>query len=413
MTRSINRVDNNKYRQFFLYKSGGNTLVPHREYGGFNFTRFDLLKPIPVTVVTDIGGRSSEYDGMLPIVGEHYKGTFDVITFPTYPSDIGFGADLQLRAQIAKSDFSALITAMEMKSTIVGIGNLAHRLGNAYGALSRGNLKGFTQALDVSSKSTGRIPARKVRENAASYLLEYQFGIVSLYNDILGLATTLYDQSQFPARKRVKATEKREVTEVVTAYVGTSAAWTDGIDRLHSANYHTGSAKSMCIYKAACDVVVDSPLEYYLSRFGFTNPIHAAYSVAPNSWLFDAFIPLGDFLSQLYLPPGISLKNQGVTKVLESELKFPLVYGIDQASYYPYSVPLDEDTRFHGELKAYQVVESCTGKYVSVSMSPADFTGISFQIRPKLPFVGQAITSSAYAHQRSEDLKSLLRRNKS
>lgn len=414
MTRPLNTISDTPYSIYIDQRSGGNTPKPHSTYGGFYRRKANLTKEIPrISVVSN--NTYTPAAKTVPRNGLHENPSWNVSRLMEYPSfspGLGFGVDLALRSQIAETDFSFLITAMEMRSTIVGLGSLAHRLGNAYGALRQGNLKGFTKALDVSSRGTSRIPARKVRENAASYLLEYQFGIVSLYNDMYGLATSLYDQSQFPRSVAVKAMDKREVSQSLPTYIAASYTREDGQRAQAFAGYGTCSATGTELYKAKAEVVVKSPLLYYASQFGMTNPVHALYSVAPNSWLFDAFVPLGDFLNQLYLPPGISLENQGFVKILDAKITSP-----KRLPFKTVATSASVEKKPNGS--TWQVTRTATGSFRGpegsfflMSMGSADYSKVSYQVKPKLPFVGQAITSCAYAHQRSEDLKNLLRRNR-
>lgn len=412
MTKFHNRFQDDEYAFQIDFRSGGNTPKPHKGFGGFFRENTRLERKILNTRFHNEHGSPGLAFQPYPKIGYQSSGTRHWLFYdhPEMPIDLGFGVDLALRAKIAQTDFNALVTAMEMKSTIVGIGSLANRLGNAYRALRHGDLRGFTRALDVSQRGPRNVSPKKVMDNASSYLLEYQFGIVPLYSDMLGLATTLYDQSQFPSRIKVKSTEVRPIEGNMKARLTPTYKWTDGNTRTHGTIETQGSYSGTAIYKAVTEVVVDSPLEFYLSQFGFTNPVHAAYSVLPNSWLFDAFVPLGDFLSQLYLPPGVSLENSGVVRLMDTEITFPgKTLESDETYMYPF---LNEEGLVRqGAIKASHVVPGMKGQVFRLWMDAADFSNVSIQIKPKLPFLGQAITSAAYAHQRSDDLKKLLRGN--
>lgn len=412
MTKFHNRFQDDEYAFQIDFRSGGNTPKPHRGFGGFFRENTRLERKKEFTRFWNERGSPGSAFQPHPRIGHQMSKNNHWLFYdhPEMPLDLGFGVDLALRAKIAQTDFNALVTAMEMKSTIVGLGSLANRLGDAYRSLRHGDLRGFTRALDVSQKGSRKVPPKKVMDNASSYLLEYQFGIVSLYSDMLGLATTLYDQSQFPARLTFKSTEKRPLKGQMKARLIPSFEWTDGGTRTHGTIESTGDYAGTAIYKAVTDVVVRSPLEFYLSQFGFTNPVHAVYSVLPNSWLFDAFVPLGDFLSQLYLPPGVSLENSGVVRLMDTHIVFP-GQTLESEEVYLYPFHGDDGLVRQGVIKASHVIPHMEGQIFRLWMDTADFSNVSVQIKPKLPFVGQAITSSAYAHQRSEDLKQLLRRN--
>lgn len=412
MTKFHNRFQDDDHAFQIDFKSGGNTPRPYCAFGGFFRENTRLERKVQNTRFYNKSGNPGSAFQPYPKIGYQSSGTRHWLFYdhPEMPMDLGFGVDLALRAKIAQTDFNALVTAMEMKSTIVGLGSLSRRLGDAYRSLRHGDLRGFTRALDVSQRGPRDIPPKKVMDNAASYLLEYQFGIVSLYSDMLGLATTLYDQSQFPARMKFKSVEVRPLDGQMTARLTPTYEWTDGHTRTHGTIEVPGTYNGKAIYKAVTEVVVNSPLEFYLSQFGFTNPLHAVYSVLPNSWLFDAFVPLGDFLSQLYLPPGVSLENSGVVRLMDASIVFPSKT-IESEEVYLYPYHDNEGLIRQGVIGTTHVTAEMKGQVFRLWMDAADLTNVSIQVKPKLPFVGQAITSSAYAHQRSDDLKQLLRKN--
>lgn len=320
-------------------------------------------------------------------------------------------AILKLRNNINSYDFNGLVTAMEMRSTIEGIGRRAQILGRAYRSLRHGDLKGMINHLDLSDRHKRRkFPkASTVRDNAAKHLLEYQFGYVTLVNDMVNLGTAIYDQSQKERYEIVKGvytssvSYKQHNTSMKARYVdskGTRYATDVGI------TVGKSSGKSRTIATAKCSVT-NAALQP-LSAFGFTNPFHALWQVAPMSWAIDGFYPVGSFLSQLYLPPGVKVSQGRICRFAERSCS---VSGDTQKFDHlvRWRTP---DGRSHS---GYQqlTVHFMNGQEDSVAINAYPTNEIfSMKVpKPKLPFLGQAITLTAWASLQGQQLKAIFKKN--
>lgn len=320
---------------------------------------------------------------------------------------------LKLRNKVTETNFNALVTSMEMKSTVVGIAERAQRLANAYRNLRHGDLKGFCRSLDVSPR--GPIPpSKKVRNNASGHLLEYQFGIVPIYQDMYNGAVQIYEASNRQHAKEVRVSSKDEahgsygpINRPVYPDTEFGGAWGPSVMARLSYN-----CDSQLIRRMYTTVRVDNPMLVHVSEFGFTNPLLAVYSVLPSSWIFDAFLPVGSFLQQLYMPPGLSFHDTYSVSVRKDKYtnKPHFTEGIHESGY------IACDANDYCPVHPYrQVIRTYTysgkSERVTVEISPHSFPGIQFDLTPKLPFVGQAITMTAFADQQASRLRNLIRRS--
>lgn len=319
---------------------------------------------------------------------------------------------LKLRNKITETNFNALVTGVEMKSTVVGLAERAQRLANAYRNLRHGDLRGFCRSLDVSPR--GPIPpSKKVRNNASGHLLEYQFGIVPIYEDMYNGAVQIYEASNRQHAKVVRVSSKDEAHGSYgpinrPVYPDTEFGGTWGPGKMAQLFYDCDSELIRRMYTT---VRVDNPALAHINEFGFTNPLLAVYSVLPSSWIFDAFVPVGSFLQQLYMPPGLSFHDTYSVSVRKDKYFSKPHYReeIHESGY----IACDANNycpvhRYRQVCRVY--THSSCSERVKVDISPHPFPGIQFDLTPKLPFLGQAITMIAFADQQATRLRDLVRR---
>lgn len=152
------------------------------------------------------------------------------------------------------------------------------------------------------------------------------------------------------------------------------------------------------------EISITNPDMAYLSEFGIANPLAAAYAVLPNSWLFDFFYPLGGFLEQLYMPPGITPGRTLVISAHSAEARSRAIYGEALFPYYGVN-QYNQATSLTARMDVNAA--PLNYKYVWISSRIIDFPGLSFPPL-KLPFLGQAMTGLAYADQQSKKIQQVL-----
>lgn len=320
-------------------------------------------------------------------------------------------AILKLRNNINSYDFNALVTAIEMRSTIEGISDRVARLGKAYRSLRHGDLKSMIRHLDLSDKrKPRRFPkAASVRENAAKHLLEYQFGYVTLTNDIINFGTSLYDQSKLDRSIIIRGVST-SIIEANARKLNSSGSIrldngkNQGVSVPLSMPKHITKRRTIATAKCSVENVILQPL----SAFGFANPFAALWAVAPMSWAIDGFLPVGSFLEQLYLPPGVKVTEPRVCVFSESET--PIVAGSEQ-QFATHNVRWRADGRLYGFSQKIGVhVSPGFASDVNIQAEP-DNSVFEIQIpKPQLPFVGQAITLAAWTSLQGQQLKQLFKK---
>lgn len=380
----------------------------------FSFTRHtgDCLKAsLNVSSENNLADLSYWFSGSPLKNGDYFK--YETGWHNARPRlDLSENLEAKLRLKITETDFNALVTGMEMKSTIVGLAQRAQRLANAYRSLRHGDLKGFCQSLDVSPR--GPIPpSKRVRGNASGHLLEYQFGIVPIYEDMYNGAVQIYEASNRQHAKVVRVSAKAQAR-------GTYGPINRPVypDRYDGGIYGGGKScqlfydcDSLSVRRLYTTVRVDNPALAHISEFGFTNPLLAVYSVLPSSWIFDAFIPVGSFLQQLYMPPGLSFHDTYSVNVRKDKYRsHPRLITSYHESKYKAARPGGGFTTKTYRQTCRVYTYSCTSERVEVNINPRSFPGIQFTINPKLPHVGQAITMTAFADQQSSKLREMIRR---
>lgn len=320
-----------------------------------------------------------------------------------YP-DLASDTELRqrLRTKIATKDFNALITAMEGKETIKGITDRASRLALAFTKLRRGDLGGFGRALDITIPPNKRRRSEHVRKNVSGHLLEYQFGIVPLYQDMYNSCTLLYDMANQVKRTRVSV--QNSGTKESSYNVGNSIKVGDFILRSKADTYIRYKMKSR--KKLTTTVTVTDPTIRSVGAFGFTNPAAAVWAVLPSSWIVDAFLPVGDFLDQLYMPPGLSFSDCLMLRANSGwAVSDPL-----------YAEPLESGRQvWDPVLGTWKVVWATAhgargigaSERVDISNTLEPFPPVVPLFDMSLPFLGQAISMLAVADQRSRDLVNL------
>lgn len=177
----------------------------------------------------------------------------------------------RLRNRVAGSGFNAGVALGESREALRMITNAASRIYNGYRAARRGN---FARAADILTAGRPRtnLPSRN---RVANNWLELQYGWLPLLGDVKAGAEFLAHQHSFPIQHRVKARLK-----IATGTI-TNKTWYSHRD------YQVRREKSIVAILKEKDVVALS---------GLTDPWSVAWELLPYSFVFDWFIPVGNYL---------------------------------------------------------------------------------------------------------------------
>jgi len=202
---------------------------------------------------------------------------------PVTPTSLVSRVEDRVNGIIAASDWNAGQTVGEAPETIKFILQTFATVVKAFKAARRLDAVGIAKALSVSV-------TKKPANNPAVLWLQYKYAwqplLQDVYNVTAYLADGLREQPLF-----VAAFHESEAGPIPSF----SPGWTGTID---------GQLKWGCEVSIAFGV--RNPSAYNLNRLGLLNPAALAWELLPLSFVFDWFIPIGNFLDSL--SNGVGLK---------------------------------------------------------------------------------------------------------
>jgi len=176
----------------------------------------------------------------------------------------------------------------------------ARRIANAYRALRHGNISGFAREIPLRERHQQSLLRRgplDVRKHAPSIWLETQYGWVPLLGDIYTGITRFYQRVEegYP----IRAIGTGRSTRVSKTRLDTSV----GIVNFNDTSVYHTRAKVIIEYEVDFSRLVN------MSSWGLTNPLLLAWELVPYSFVFDWFLPVGDWLSQVGYSTGLYFKR--------------------------------------------------------------------------------------------------------
>jgi hypothetical protein len=218
----------------------------------------------------------------------------------------------KLRDKVYQGSWNVLVTSGEIKESAEQILDVSKRLAGFVVNAKKGRFSRAIKSLGVRQRRGTRLP-RAAEKNAASFFLEYQFGILPLLGDLDNAMEFLANQVSKPKPLKVKVRHRRRTDLPSTAW-----SW-DGYNELR--------AQIIAIY----DVLPDARV-----AAGFTarDVPSVLYELTPFSWLADWFIPIGDYLSAL----AFTSQAQNV-RFVKTTVQTTKCTGISNGSYYIIDCP--------------------------------------------------------------------------
>lgn len=179
----------------------------------------------------------------------------------------------KLREKIAGSSFNAGVFIAEGPEALRMIGNAATRIYQAAHAVKRGHFRDAARAL---TQGTDR--SRFAAKVTASNWLELQYGWLPLLNDVFDGLQYLAHYLYAPPPYVVRVKRKGVTTPVLTS---------------SPSNTYWSKQDLTCGYSLICHLTeVDQ-----IQLVGLTDPLSVAWEKLPYSFVFDWFIPVGNYLS--------------------------------------------------------------------------------------------------------------------
>jgi hypothetical protein len=201
---------------------------------------------------------------------------------PNDPVPDWLALDQKLRAKIKAEKFNALNMLAEYKQTAQLFTELAGDVLKVYRSFRKGRaISDFRRIM--------RTPRTKKEKALANRVLQYNFGIKPLMNDVHDAAAALLTRSKLGVYRVVSTSQSQTLYHnhrKDEGVMGTSEVFLD--------------ARAQARYR------IDFKLLEELKSYGITNPAATLWEVTPWSFVVDWVIGVGDFLDQFDATLGIS-----------------------------------------------------------------------------------------------------------
>lgn len=252
---------------------------------GFVFSENNISEPYGRQVVTNYADNTQEIVvGRMINVGEDLSNdssAIDRVSINNQALNNSLKSLKQMKVNLG-------VAFGERKQTSRLILGTAGRIANALRSLRRGNLAGVAQALGVTQKSVrstvGKPSGSRFTPSRAlaREWLALQYGWKPLLSDVYGAAESLARLSD-ERRVRITVSKSGRWFKRHTLH----DFWNVPATRIEQGRY---TRKYVYVFSHSSEVLQD------LSAFGVTNPASVAWELLPWSFVFDWFIPLGEYI---------------------------------------------------------------------------------------------------------------------
>jgi hypothetical protein len=183
----------------------------------------------------------------------------------------------KLYSEVEGSSFNLAVTLGQTEETIDGIANGANRIYQFGRHLRRGNALDAIKALGANPKSHP-VPIKPgtIGKDLSSTWLDYRYGWEPLLGDVYDAAQLLAKQLQFPQQKRYRKRVFHEATSDASSVL----------------SFYSYLAQNR--YQICARITEDASVPQLT---GLSNPLAIAWELMPYSFVFDWFLPVGDYLS--------------------------------------------------------------------------------------------------------------------
>lgn len=200
----------------------------------------------------------------------------------------------KLRNKIREGDFNAPVALAERKSTFDMILGTASKIAGAARSVKKGKFRKACSQLGCKYKNPKDL---KGALTPANYWLEIQYGWKPLYQDIYnGMVAT--DQAQQRAenrKRRVSVYQKGELSDTGKASTAIGIPWGAGQAYIYVPT--SGQISGIFKQKLSAIVECENPTLATVDSLGILNPALVAWELVPFSFVFDWFLPVGDWIA--------------------------------------------------------------------------------------------------------------------
>lgn len=205
----------------------------------------------------------------------------------------------KLREKLRGSDFNMSVFLAEGHRTLRLIGDTAIRFAKFYFHVKHGDFAGASRSL---FEGTSRAPLKARPEYGwgsitndagvlGSRILEFQYGVKPLLQDVYSGAQFIAHQLNSPAIKRYRVRVRREVT---TKGGGSWSIEDQFAPYSHLGYYTNASTKSHG--RSLIALVSEGSLPTLPEALGLLDPEIVAWELVPFSFIADWFVPIGPYL---------------------------------------------------------------------------------------------------------------------
>lgn len=227
----------------------------------------------------------------------------------------------RLAETVNKASVNLGVMFAERQQTANLIGNTARRIAEAAYALRKGNLRGVSDVLGISSRDPGwhssslkaAVQKTDPSKRVSNYWLEIQFGWKPLLSDIYGSAELL-------ARHAVGWSHHS------TATASASQVYNKSFKR--PSDLFTGNGTVGCRTRYVANYRLDNYARAAFDSLGITNPLTVAWEILPYSFVVDWFIDVSGFLKTLNAFDGFEYVSGTISRTAKGKMikNFSLSY---------------------------------------------------------------------------------------
>jgi len=252
-----------------------------------------------------VGLTTSTYEGALFGVPTYVGGTYPDLAPASLPAiDLNYLNEravtrLLLESKDQKANLAQ--TFAERGQTARLLVSTIKRVDSAIKSLKKGNLAGAASALGIKvSASRQRRYSKSWKEDQAKAIantwLELQYGWIPLLKDVVGAAELLAQHVIREVRTRVVKSASQTM-------------WVDGIAPSGAAPFKLSRKVRRKVTVKYVAYWSTSPVNHSLAQVGITNPLLIAWELLPWSFVYDWFVPIGNYISTLDSTFGLAFEK--------------------------------------------------------------------------------------------------------
>lgn len=284
-----------------------------------NFPR--VMKPLPYEMIKthERFEEASYYDNyggrwtLLPRTTRSFIG--HVTGEPGGPAQESVLLDVRKRAENAflEDVASVRVNLLDLYRTRIETANMVvknmHKLVNAYRCLKKGKWRQFQRTLGFTASRP-----KKNWDNIPALWLEYSYGWAPLINDVYTMLNKPFEAPKMYVRRKYSYQSEKQLTKYVDKpSSGTGCKPYPGPSKvLNICNYVTTYRGVTSGY-----ITVDAPALQAISQYGLNNPTLTVWEAIPFSFVFDWFVPIGNYLEMMGATAGLKFIDCSTTVTLD------------------------------------------------------------------------------------------------